>query len=346
MRCGTNPALRTRAERRLPGSEIALLAIVLFASGRAQAQTAVASCPSVHAPPDDTLPRSNAFFDEGRRLLGEKRVAEACACFEESYRLAPRGGNLLNLGLCHEQAGRLLAARRELGEALAIARRDGRADREPLAREHIAAIEARLSWLELAPPPNVERALVTLAIDGAPLAPEHWSAVPVEPGTHLLSASADGFRASEVRIEIGPASERRSLRFAALEPLVRAPEPGKTAEFPVVPAPAVVGRDRYQHTATLRSAALIAGVAGLALSLGAGVWALERKGAVRDHCNSAKKCDDGGVSAASTGRALVITSTAAFAIGFVGFGAWFLLPGGALNQDAASAAGVAAGGSF
>jgi len=78
----------------------------------------------------------------------------------------------------------------------------------------------------------------------------------------------------------------------------------------------------------LKTAALIAGIAGAAVSLGTGIWALERKGAVRDGCDDDKLCDDEGLDAASTGRALVITSTVAFAVGAVGFGAWLALPDG------------------
>ena len=71
---------------------------------------------SALAQQSSTLEASNARFDDGK-LLKEGKVPEACAAFEESYRLAPRAGTLLNLGLCHEQEGKLVVARRELAEA-------------------------------------------------------------------------------------------------------------------------------------------------------------------------------------------------------------------------------------
>jgi tetratricopeptide (TPR) repeat protein len=99
----------------------------------------------VRAAPDEATARANALFAQAKRLLSTGEVAAACARFEESHRLAPRAGTLLNLGLCHERQGKLEDARRELAEALAAAQRDGRTDREPIAREHLAVVDNRLA---------------------------------------------------------------------------------------------------------------------------------------------------------------------------------------------------------
>src|SRR5450755_1649841 len=73
---------------------------------------------TARAQSDDVVARSNTLFEDGKRLLAEGKVAEACQKLAESNQLAARGGTLLNLGLCHEQQGKLLAARRELRDAL------------------------------------------------------------------------------------------------------------------------------------------------------------------------------------------------------------------------------------
>lgn len=291
---------------------------------------------STAATADDPMARANTLFEDGKKLLDDGHVAEACARFDESYRLAPRGGTLLNLGLCHERDGKLLAARRELRDALAMARRDGRADREPVAREHLAAVEAKLAWIAVTPPPNVG-AGVEIRVDGAPIAPDDWSAVAVEPGRHVVTASAAGFRAREVTLTLETGGKKESVRFDALEPLSAAPPspsatpsaiasttPTTIASTPP-PAPSA-SHDVAPRSDSLRTAALVAGITGVAISVATGVWALERKGVVSSECNAAKLCSQQGADAASTGRTLVVVSTAAFAIGAVGFGAWFLLP--------------------
>jgi tetratricopeptide (TPR) repeat protein len=96
-------------------------------------------------PADGVVARADALFAEGRRLLETGEIPAACARFHESNTLAPRGGTALNLGLCREQEGNLPAARDALRAALARAVEDGRADRVPIAREHLAAVEGRLA---------------------------------------------------------------------------------------------------------------------------------------------------------------------------------------------------------
>jgi len=304
---------------------------------------------------DDPVARANTLFDEAKKLLDDGHVAEACARFDESYRLAPRGGTLLNLGLCHEREGKLLAARRELRDALAMARRDGRADREPVAREHLAAVEAKLAWLVVTPPPNVVGAGVEIRVDGAPIAPDDWSAVAVEPGRHVVAASAAGFRTREMTITLDTGA-RETVRFDALEPLAAAPPSASATTLPATPSaiPSTPPAPSPSHDVppppaprsdSLRTSALVAGIASVAISVATGAWALERKGVVSAECTAAKLCSQTGADAASTGRSLVVVSTVAFAIGAVGFGAWFLLPR-ADAPHAAQGIGFTAGGTF
>jgi hypothetical protein len=278
------------------------------------------------ADPEADLATSNALFEEAKRLQAEGHVAEACDKYAQSYRLAPRGGTLLNLGLCHEDQGKLLDARRELTEALAIAKRDGRADRVPVAEQHLAAIEGKLSFVEIVPPPNAPADL-EIKVDDAPVPRDAWGRVPVEAGRHVVRASSRVGPPREIEITIGPAEKAR----ATIPPFEVAREAPRPSPPPPSPPPS--------DNRGLRTAALVAGLSGLGISLVTGAWALDRKVVVRDHCLG-KACDQTGADAASLGRVLVIVSTAAFGVGVVGFGAWLLLP------DRGSSAGVTIGGNF
>jgi hypothetical protein len=299
---------------------------------------------------DDVVARSNALFEDGKRLFAEGKIGEACDKLAESNRLAARGGTLLNLGLCHEQQGKLLAARRELRDALAIAKRDARADRVPLASEHLAAVEARLSFLAITPPPNVNADDVELRVDDAPIARREWSAVAVEAGRHVVVASAKGFRPRETVVTIAEGAPQKAT--TTLEPLVAEAPATAPTTAPAVPrtagtaaiAPAAAGSG--PSSSSLRTAALITGIGGFVVSLATGAWALERKGVVRGHCDANKLCDPQGSDAATLGRALVVTSTAAFAVGAIGMGAWLLWPDTNAPAGAARGAGFSVGGTF
>jgi hypothetical protein len=54
--------------------------------------------------------RGSQLFDKGRELLEQKRIEEACAQFDESWRIERALGTQLNLANCREWQGRLLEA--------------------------------------------------------------------------------------------------------------------------------------------------------------------------------------------------------------------------------------------
>src|SRR5437868_2773215 len=99
---------------------VALLLSLLTAPAPAQAAS----------PTADDKALATILFRDGRTLLAAGKVLEACLKFEESQRLDPAGGTILNLALCHEREGRLARAWSEFKEAEAVARGDGRSDRE------------------------------------------------------------------------------------------------------------------------------------------------------------------------------------------------------------------------
>src|SRR5690242_5233362 len=74
------------------------------------------------------------LFQQGRALMAEKKLDQACPKLEESMRLDPGGGTLLNLAICHEEQGKTATAWSEYAEAIALAQRDGRPDRQKLAQ--------------------------------------------------------------------------------------------------------------------------------------------------------------------------------------------------------------------
>ena len=100
--------------------------------------------------------RATALFQEGRALMAAGRIDAACPALEQSQRLDPSGGTLLNLALCRERAGELARALTAFNQAAAVAHGEGRADREAEATTRAQAIAARLP--DAASPPARQRA--------------------------------------------------------------------------------------------------------------------------------------------------------------------------------------------
>lgn len=134
---------------------------------------------------------AQSLFDRARELMERGEFAQACPLFVESQRLDPGGGTLLNIALCHEREGKLATAWAEYGEALSVATRDGRDDRRDLAKERIDALRPRLPKIRVLSPTKD----VNLTLDGRALpAVSVGLDLPVDPGTHVVGATARGKR--------------------------------------------------------------------------------------------------------------------------------------------------------
>ena len=56
---------------------------------------------------DSKKEKADQLFKQGKQLMGEKRYADACNAFEESYRLDPGIGAQLNIAKCYEEWGKI-----------------------------------------------------------------------------------------------------------------------------------------------------------------------------------------------------------------------------------------------
>jgi hypothetical protein len=122
---------------------------------------------------------------------------EACAKLEESHRVDPAPGTLLNLADCYEHIGRTATAWELFLDVATLAQGAGRAQHETMARARAAALEPKLSKMRVV----TSDAPAGFAVhrDGIVLSPSEWgSALPVDPGQHLIEASAPNKR--DVRI--------------------------------------------------------------------------------------------------------------------------------------------------
>ena len=164
--------------------------------------------------------------------MDQKRFGEACEKFAASQELDSGLGTMLYLADCYEQAGRTASAWALFREAEDAARRAEQPDREHIANERAASLEARLSKLELRVSPARSVPGLELRLNDAPVPSASWNVpLPVDPGSTRLEARAPGKKPWSIQLEVavGPASQ-----VAEVQDLVDAPRPAQTESSPVL----------------------------------------------------------------------------------------------------------------
>lgn len=230
-----------------------------------------------HAQTPSDPATARALFAEGRRLMNEKRYAEACPKFEESLRLDQGMGTQFNLAFCWEQLGKTASAWALYLDVAAAARAARQSQRELAARERAAALEPRLARLSVNVHEPAEGMEVTR--DGIAIGPAAWgTAVPVDPGTHVIAASAPGKRTWSKEVRVPDEPLRLSVDVPALEdervspPVASAPAVATPAtESGLSPRAAEMPRDSSSGSSGQRVAAWVLGGVGLA-AVGVGTY--------------------------------------------------------------------------
>jgi hypothetical protein len=200
---------------------VVLVALLSPESARAQA-------------PSQTPSVAEALFEDAQRLLEAGNVHEACAKFAESQRDDPGLGTLLHLALCHEREGKTATAWAEFEDAQAQAHRRREFDREALAHTHAAALAQSVDRIVLgmaAPPTDL-----TIAVDGTDLgAGTLGTPLPLDPGRHVIEASAPGKQSRAVTVSLGASGNTERIDLPDLEDIRAAPsasEPRASAGVP------------------------------------------------------------------------------------------------------------------
>lgn len=135
--------------------------------------------------------RSSALFQDGRKLLEAGDMTGACGKFDQAIRLDPdAAGTMLNLGLCNENLGKYKTALYWFRKALARATETNLPDSAQAARDHMTALAEKVPTIQVAFAKAVASAKVT--IDGQQINPEDYRRLEIDPGHHVLEATAPG----------------------------------------------------------------------------------------------------------------------------------------------------------
>ncbi len=243
---------------------------------------------------------AEGLFKEGKRLLARGKIDEACEKLASSFKIDAAGGTLLNLASCHELQGKTATAWGEFNDALAMANKAGRSERQKAAREHIAALEPKLARVTLTAAPGTTGLEVKL--DGVVMAPGALgTGIPVDPGDHTVTAVAPQKVPWETKLSIKE-SEAKTVEIPALQDV-----PPPPPEVPPPPPP--LGWKK-----PVGGVLVGLGAVGLGVGTAFGIRAVVLGGQVASACHNGL-CTQAGLDAVSSGRTAANVSNAMLPIG-------------------------------
>ncbi|MEO7328524.1 MAG: hypothetical protein ABI193_08100 [Minicystis sp.] len=217
----------------------------IFALAATAALTFTSAGALAQAPPPARNPAAaDALFRTARELLKAGDWDAACPKFDASFGLNPTAAILLNIARCHEHQGKLALALTDYEHALVLNREtageERKRDLEAVGTAGIEALRPRVPKLRIVAP-KAPPGLKVLR-DGQELSPSALGeALPADPGSHTITATAPGFRTDTHTIvleegktaEVGlvltsepaPAMPLRPTPPEALRPLESEPPP-------------------------------------------------------------------------------------------------------------------------
>lgn len=291
---------------------VLVIGILSFATTMASAQSA------------SDKAAAEALFDEGVRLLKGGDVIQACKKLERSQAVDPGIGTLLYLAECYKKAGRTASAWATFREAASKAEAAGEEERAEAGNKRAKELESKLSRVLFSiDPSNLQIEGFRVVHNDEVLNRALWgSAVPVDPGSMVIEASAPGYESLKLTLEVRRGPSEQEVLIAALLPL---PE-GKQDE---VSPQAAAAPDHNEEKAVenierplsgRRTAGLVLGGTGLVGLAVGGVFGVL---AIVNENQANKVCTDSTCAAGSDGvmhSNRAVTFGTASTIGFVAGG--------------------------
>jgi hypothetical protein len=294
----------------------------------------------------DDVSTAETLFREGRVLLEAHDYEHACPKLAESFRIDPSAGTLLNLARCHEEEGKTATAWTEYLAAERLARAQGKTAIADVAVDRAGAVRGKLVYVTVRVKAwvaglEVRRDDVTLGEDaiGAP--------IPVDPGSHTLSASAPGHRPWSATFEPSPGGTRVEVPELVRE---TAPAPAPATALPLPPgslssggqpAPSTAPPDEKRSPA-LGYAAGSFGLAALAVGSVFGALAIGDYNTADHLCPQHQGCGSDALAAHDRAETKAWVADVGIGIGVVGVGvaAYYLIFARPARSVTASAGGV------
>ncbi len=265
--------------------------------------------------------KADALFKHGKKLMGEKRYADACEAFEKSNKLDPGIGTQLNIAKCYEDWGKIGRAFLAYQQAEKMAK-DAKDPREPKIHELVEDLDSQAPRLTIKLPKDASMDDLAVTLDGDAFAAFGEPFV-IDPGPHTIEyvSAGGGKKTKVVPVERGGDSEVTidvPRRGKKPDTVVDAKPDAKTPPTPVEPVrpeetPLPPGRN-------MRLGGLVIGGAGVIAIGVSSIMTLSARSkyndAIDEHCGGMKTtCNDEGLSLTHDARSTANTATVIFIAG-------------------------------
>ena len=173
-------------------------------------------------------PVAETLFRDGKRLIKEGKIADACKAFEGSERIEHNVSTVLSLADCREREGRMATAWGLFLKADSDTRNDpAKAPFNKIAKQRAAAIEEKLSYLTISVSDEARIAGLVVTRDDNIVDPAEWNrAIPVDNGEHVVAGKAPGHEPWSTKVTITQL-DKKSVevpKFKVLTDLAPKPE--------------------------------------------------------------------------------------------------------------------------
>ena len=254
---------------------------------------------------------AEALFRSAREAADRGDWVTACDRFEESNRLEPAPGTILNLAKCREELGQIASAWKRYGEV--VQKLPAGDPRVAYARDKERSLEPEVPRLVLLRPPGPDA--VTVTVNGMSVKSAMFGvSLPFDPGTLSIVVSAAGHEDSVEKVEL--ARGDRVERQLALGPVSDdAPHPAVVTTGPTSGAdgtPASTQRTWGFVSLGVGAAGLLAGGSGF-------IWAAAESSTVDRNCVG-DACRRAGFDAAERGQSAVTLGWVGLGVGLLGVG--------------------------
>jgi hypothetical protein len=242
--------------------------------------------------------QAEQLFREGKRLMGEGKIAEACKAFEGSYRKDAVVTTLLNLADCREKNGQFATAWGNFLDAERMSRGHAtQANFNSTARKRATGLEAKLSYLIINVPAGAAVDGLVITRNGNVVDEAEWNTdIPVDGGDYVIEGKAPGYEAWSTRVTVGNERDKQSVNVPKFRERPGTPGTGDGSEVTPpdpgdkgVPVPADraagSGRKKLGVVAVAGGGALVLG--GLAV----GYLAQQKWSEAKELCGDDLVCD-------------------------------------------------------